>query len=347
MAVYQLDEYAESQRRGGPRTSAWLLWIVATLVGALVARILALGLDRVEEFSGPLYIGYLLARGAVVGAILGAAQGLVFLFFTRKSAVGRWVLATATGWAARSMVLFLISDAMLNLFKGFSEPGIVAASGLTGAVLGAALAIPQAVALRGYVEYPVWWVWLNVVAALVGRVVAALGLVSGLVSSPTVLIVIEFTVTAALTGLILIDMLRRAHMQTNAPPPEAFSAAPQPVIHPMGQNVNLAHGLFLTFNQAEVTPNSIVWHGAATNITGNNLKLPLTSQMLSVNDSTHKPYAISGLTTSDSQVPAGGSAEIVVTAMVLPYSPVPPGVSYVDLAIDQDTTGVTVFRQYL
>jgi hypothetical protein len=350
MAVYQRDEYAESQRRGGAGALAWLVWVVATLVGIFVARVVALGLDQAEQFSGPLYIAYLLARGAVVGAILGAAQGVVFLFYGKRIAWPQWILATAVGWAARSLVLFLISDGLLNLARSLAEPGMVAAVALTGLAVGAALAIPQAYMLKRYIDHPVWWVWVSAGAYLVGRAAAGLGFTSGLIDGAAALIVVEVTLASAITGIALTDMLRdmRVPDEDDASPiVEPLEATPQPLVHPLGQDVELAPGLYLTFYHAEISESSIIWRGTANNIKGTPASLPLTAAMASVSDSTQKPYSVSNLAISNTEVPAGASAEVVITATVLPFSPVPEGATYLDLTLDRDGLAPIVFRRPL
>src|ERR1041385_787467 len=110
MYVLERDQYADTHLRSGPRLRFWLLWLLATGVSFFVAHLIAQVPDQAEQFGGLLYWGFLVARGAAFGVVIGAAQGLVLLMYVRKSAWPQWVLASALGWAVRALFLYFISD---------------------------------------------------------------------------------------------------------------------------------------------------------------------------------------------------------------------------------------------
>jgi hypothetical protein len=330
--------------------SLWFLWVLVTGVVFYLVRLVLQGLDQAEQFSGLLYWGYLLARGAAVGVIIGAAQGLVLLFYVKRAEWPRWVLATATGWAVRSLLLYLVSDWLENAFLGLSTPGLVAATGLVGLLLGAVVGLPQSFVLRPYVDHPGWWILVNAGASLVARVVVATGLLAGTLDDAVAMGVIDVTVTAGISSIFLVDMLRGSRMRmemTQVEKSEVSVGSPAVAVCALGEQAEIGPGLFLTFHHTQIDATSIVWQGVVRNDTPQPVDFDPAKAAVQVTDNTGKPYQLSRATTDRKRIPAHESAQIVVAACILSYSPIPPGATYLDLDYTPSNLVQLIFRRYL
>jgi hypothetical protein len=176
-----------------------LKWVLASAVGAAVGAAVSGGVGlilnwaRVQVIDGVL--GWALL-GAMVGAGVGTAQRIVLRHKVQR--FGGWVLASAAGWAIGAAVGFVViwefMDNPVNIALGLVQ---------VGAVVG----IAQWTVLLQRVRRSGWWVLASALAWIVSLVtiVAGLGGAGGLVGG----LAVGFAVDGALTGFVLIKLLRR------------------------------------------------------------------------------------------------------------------------------------------
>jgi len=187
-----------------PLASRWtifLLWCVATVAGLLLSAIpvlvvqFVLGLDPLDdpqrraEVTVPLLVLGAVLCGAGTGATMGLLQWLVLRRHVQHA--GRWVVATAAGYASLGMLPLLagpfqpgwpvwaftliINDKfhwlarVVNEWPAASWP----AGALTLTLFGAVLGIAQWLVLRGRVHRAAWWIPLSAAGWALGAVLSA------------------------------------------------------------------------------------------------------------------------------------------------------------------------------
>ncbi len=347
MPLDERDEYAERHYRG-PFLSAllaWALWLLATGVGIAGGRALGLALDQAVYVSSPFYLGVLVLRGALGGAVIGAAQGLVLLPLVHWRGYLSWVVASAASWAARSILLFLISNYLVEIFSGFVPVGLALAAGVGGLVVGGAMGLIKGYVLRDHLWHVALWVVASIMGAAIGRVIAATGITLGWVDNLVAVTVVEGVVWAAVTGAIVASQLRRHRAAS-----KALVSPKSPhveVLLQVGQPAEVLPGLFLSIERLEVSSGAIVWQGSLRNGKNQPLSIAIEPRQMKISDSTSKPYAVSHVDMAGVAIPTGQQVPIMVQATILPYSPIPPAATYLELAYTSDRQGTYIFRQSL
>lgn len=347
MPLAERDEYAERHNRRSffGTLLTWLLWVLATGVGLIVGRTIGLVPDRLAQVSIVPYIGVLAARGAMVGLVTGALQGLVLLPLIRRKGYLPWLAASSVGWGVRAVLLFLISNSLVNAFSGFVPVDLALAGGAGGIVVGAALGIVQGYALRDHIWHQAVWVVASIGGACIGRVVAAFGITLGYADSLVSVTVVEGVVWAAVTGAVLAGQIRESRAASRVvATPELPSAK---AVFQIGQPAEVLPGLLLAVEGVEVSTSSITWHAAARNSTSRPINIRLEPEQVKISDSTAKPYAVSRIYPSEAEIPVGRQLFLEIAASILSYSPIPPGVTYLELTYSSNQKGNCTFRYYL
>jgi drug/metabolite transporter (DMT)-like permease len=164
--------------RGDSQRLAWVLWILISILGAVLGAIAAWQLRSLVQ-RGPATLGQDLAYVATVASAL-LASGCQWLLLRRyKLDVAWWVPAAVVGNLLNAMV---VVPSVLRLFVGVAQVGptsmqtaVVAgavALGVAGLVVGAA----EALVLRGFAGNFAW-AWIPATAiggALSGAITTAL-----------------------------------------------------------------------------------------------------------------------------------------------------------------------------
>lgn len=154
----------------------WFLWVLATavswgvsvFVGFFILFFQALGRTAPASGVSPVVIWLEgTALGTGIGAVIGTFQWLVLRRHIPQS--GWWVLASAVGWGAGSIVLRVVSEVTgehmpeflgLPQFEEVSGVMIVVA----GAVAGVMIGIMQWFILRRHISQSDWWVLASALA---------------------------------------------------------------------------------------------------------------------------------------------------------------------------------------
>jgi hypothetical protein len=137
---------------GLPRMSWLVVTIVVAGLGWAAASLPGLGASSTGgEPPVALVVLGALALGAVMGALLGAAQALVLRKHVRHP--WRWVSISALAWAPAMAIIF--TGAMLP-DASWSTPTVVVLGVATGIVAGAVLGGVSALRMRD-VDGPSWW----------------------------------------------------------------------------------------------------------------------------------------------------------------------------------------------
>jgi drug/metabolite transporter (DMT)-like permease len=201
--------------RGDSQRLAWVLWILISILGAVLGAIAAWQLRSLVQ-RGPATLGQDLAYVATVASAL-LASGCQWLLFRRyKLDVAWWVPAAVVGNLLNAMV---VVPSVLRLFVGVAQVGptaiqtaIVAgavALGVAGLVVGAA----QALVLRGSVGNFAW-AWIPATAiggALSGAITTALSAqLFGLTAFATISLVaaVGALLTAACQAPVFLRLIR-------------------------------------------------------------------------------------------------------------------------------------------
>ena len=140
----------------------WFYWIMATTLGWLVGSLFFNGI--------PLVIS---------GVAIAAFQWSVLYKRIRKS--WRWLVFSALGWIAGTILLILLFPGQMAL--------------LGGPILGAILGVVQWRILQSEVEWAGWWIPISILAWTTGLTVMPGMLTSG-------------ALPGALTGLTLVILFR-------------------------------------------------------------------------------------------------------------------------------------------
>ncbi|HEY0069264.1 MAG TPA: hypothetical protein VGE04_04765, partial [Chloroflexia bacterium] len=231
MHIAERDAYAEAHR--GPSGCAlWLVWLAWVLVsfftftlgeslGKGVESLLApeitalpraLSIEQPVEAGGPFNLFASLAGGLVAGVVLAVGQGLVLLPFLKVAGALEWVAATTIGRAIGWVAVYGLSKELVKIVLDKDIVGVcllVVFLGGTGVITGLALGYPQAMILRRRIQHPVWWVFANIPGPFVAAFLISVTLyveahnVVRDFSTPIVA-----AVTAAITGMALMDLLR-------------------------------------------------------------------------------------------------------------------------------------------
>jgi hypothetical protein len=117
------------------------------------------------------------------------------------------------------------------------------------------------------------------------------------------------------------------------------------IVRPLGAEVEIQPGLFLTFSDAQVGPADMTWKGMLRNAGSSSASFSVADGEIGVTDSTQKPYTVSSVSIAASQVPPEGSMPVQVTATILSFSPIPPGATYLDLQYTRKRAPTVVFRR--
>ena len=179
----------------------WLQWVLAGILGRVVSgAIVGYAYPAMEARLG--VIAAAIAGVSLLGMTVGVAQW--FVLRQRIARTGWWVLASTIGTAvgAYESVRF----ELLDLHVG---PGIELDPLLAGAVFGGLLAVLQWLALLWRVKRGYWWILASAVVHSVSRFTA--NVVSTFLEKPGSMVVdgvVEGGITAALTGLLLVWLLR-------------------------------------------------------------------------------------------------------------------------------------------
>ena len=194
----------------------WLGWVLVSITGFAVAFSITGG-HFPEGFEGYPFSGNPI--GALQGLVIGILQWLVL----------RRQLPRASWWILASVLGFALAHVL-----GDTAPpplGLPMTGGMFGAVAGALVGVPQWLVLRRRVPRAGWWV-----LASVGGWYAALSLFHGvgLSQSKGVLIALGGSflhhaglgamvggVSAAITGIALVGLLRQSAAKTAAKAPSS------------------------------------------------------------------------------------------------------------------------------
>lgn len=240
MALYQRDEYAEKHSMG-PGWWFGLRWIVATVLGSMIGRALGDGLSRLEldGIFGILVLSILV--GVAAGLCVGVAQALVlYRYLASEGALG-WIGATILGRVVRVVLVTLLSWILLSAIPN-TAPGVLFLAillayfvmmAIIGAVAGAAVGYFQRFVLERRVAHAHRWVWVNIGASVLtfialaslnyvsvqtdalhyGSRVASTITVYPELSTDLAFHVLNDIVVGAITGYVMIDMLRHPTSQ--------------------------------------------------------------------------------------------------------------------------------------
>jgi len=197
MYVADRKEYVEYQQAG---VLFWLLWVVATTLGAFVGR-------YIEEFvllnamlPGAFDIVTVAAAGAIGGALIGLGQALVLLPYLKRQGAIEWIIATTLGRIATQIIFFLYADALAGLFLDNTYTtvcGLIVIRILFGGVLGLIFAFPQYLVLKQRTSRAAYWLLANAGVSMVTTYISVftVGIFYGLV-------------TGLVTGYVMVDILR-------------------------------------------------------------------------------------------------------------------------------------------
>lgn len=221
----------------------WLRWVVANIVGGTVGYLAAIFI------AGFLAGGNSVVVGAVDGAILGFAQWQILRDYVRGIPAWAWTLVNTLAFSVglliiQNMGLLMAQSAgvvtgwqniAVERGQGIATLGLVAnfpqtlwVPAIASLLAGAAVGLPQWVALRGYAEGAHLWMPASIVGALVGMF-AGLGLGLLIVEGArnnAILLVLElsvsgpgvFMIASIFTGPALIRIVRSKKQGTSRAP---------------------------------------------------------------------------------------------------------------------------------
>ena len=175
-----------------PRMWLWEVAILVSLpIGGFVADLVVNGVDS---------LGAALAGGLIVGAVIGAAEW----FAIRKRVSWLWIPATIAG-----MAIGLVIGAALVGY-GIGRGDLV----LMGAVNGAAVGTMQALVLaRHRIKGALWWAIANPPAWALGWFVSSYVISRNIDERFPIFGASGALVFGLLTGLILVNLFRRASQE--------------------------------------------------------------------------------------------------------------------------------------
>ncbi len=246
MAVYERDEYTETHL-AGPGFRFGLSWVIAAVVALVVSDVLSGWIDLLIKPTALGGVVVVALVGLVIGVCTGVAQAVVLQRYLKPAGALQWIGATIAGRIARMLVITVLSYTVLANIPteahGALFIGIIAiyfaAMALIGGAGGAATGYAQRFVLEKRVAHAQRWVWINTVAsAVVFIAIAATSFSTNLVRSPIpedgiyyaavgwssyaspldlglAFDVVTSAVAAAITGLVLIDMLRHPTPQAD------------------------------------------------------------------------------------------------------------------------------------
>jgi hypothetical protein len=186
----------------------WIFWMLATLAGGVLFALLSIPINWalaqiVPQWNTPpsqpgqsvFFLLTMALDNGLLGAVLGWAQWLVLK--RERQGLGRWVLATAVGFALGGLLMYA------NL------PGLEAL-GPAKAVLqfGLLPAIFQWLALRGHVYQAGWWILFTLLGWPLAFLLIRLAYLTGWYVEPFDL-VSALLVPAAVAGAGMVWLLRR------------------------------------------------------------------------------------------------------------------------------------------
>ena len=175
-----------------PRMWLWEVAILVSLpIGGFVADLVVNGVDS---------LGAALAGGLIVGAVIGAAEW----FAIRKRVSWLWIPATIAG-----MAIGLVVGAALVGY-GIGRGDLV----LMGAVNGAAVGTMQALVLAQHrIRGALWWALVNPPAWALGWFVSSYVISRNIDERFAIFGASGALVFGLLTGLILVNLFRRASQE--------------------------------------------------------------------------------------------------------------------------------------
>ena len=178
-----------------PRMWVWEVAILVSLpIGGYIADLVVNGVDS---------LGAALAGGLIVGAVVGAAEW----FAIRQRVSWLWIPATITGMA----VGLVIGAALVGYGTGRGD--LV----LMGAVNGAAVGTMQALVLaRDRIRGALWWAIANPPAWALGWLVSSYVISRNIDERFPIFGASGALVFGLLTGLILVNLFRRASQARGA-----------------------------------------------------------------------------------------------------------------------------------
>jgi len=239
MAIYERDEYTETHL-AGPGFRFGLSWVIAAVVALIVSDVLSGWIDLLIKPTGLGGVVGVALVGLVIGVCTGVAQAVVLLRYLKPAGALQWIGATIAGRIARMLVVTVLSYTVLANIPteahGALFVGIIAiyfaAMALIGGAGGAATGYAQRFVLEQRVAHAQRWVWINALSsAVVFIAIAAISFSTNLVRLPIpddgiyyaavgwssyaspldlglAFDVVTSAVAAAITGLVLMDMLR-------------------------------------------------------------------------------------------------------------------------------------------
>jgi hypothetical protein len=225
MFVYERDQYYESHRLG-PSWGWWLLWVLATTLGAAIGLGLGDLVEQTLKSGGVPDAGAFAVAGASAGVPLGIAQGVVLWPFIRAKGSLQWLLVTIAGRSGRWIVtasLFDLMGGLTNAFAGLARPDManfeiqcfngllriiyLALLALMWGSSGAVLGLAQWTIFRRRAHHAEWWIAANAGATAMAGLVTWVWLSD---ATTDLLIGGAFfgIMQGALTGFSLIYLLR-------------------------------------------------------------------------------------------------------------------------------------------
>ncbi len=358
MPLNARDEYAARYiRRPTAReraASVWLLWLPLTTAGLALGRWLGLGVDEAAQAGGLLYLGVALLRGALAGAVGGAVQGLALLPFLKLRGWVMWIGATALGWAARSLALYLVGGGVVTLIFDAGGVALPIIGGITGLMAGAMLGLGQVLVVRrsDVPVPPITWVVACMGGAALGRIGAGFGMNFNWVNSLVLVSGAEALGVALVTGVALADGIhRRREVADNAravieEEAQIKATAEAAVVKEAGQWVETAPSPSLLLSSAGIGE-GLAWRLVARNTGTSPMRLELDVLELKVRDSTGKLYPVLGIQPTSLMLGPGAGGDLEVQAQVLSYSPLPSTALYLDLVYTPASGKVYIFRHAL
>jgi hypothetical protein len=191
----------------------WLTWTLATLVGYTLGILAILnGVVTLAYADQPAWlIG--LGGGAVLGGVMGVAQGLVLRRHTPMNAW--WVLASIVGGALGLALGMPMADALMLPSSVPTVRGAATAiawrvaiqAGVTGAVVGIVMGSAQWLVLRRFIRSAGWWVIVNGLGWM-----AALGLGAAIINGAGLIgaLLLSGLTGGVITGIVMQRWLHQA-----------------------------------------------------------------------------------------------------------------------------------------
>ena len=228
--MIERDEYAASHRQG-LGCGLWLMWFVATTLGALLGQVAAQNIvwalvpDNTLSTIPPIWL--LAAAGAVMGTLIGLAQGLVLLRYIKLNGFVEWIAASAAGGVLIWTIVAPIGEYLLKTIDlGIAVCTMLIPVIIYGTLAGTVFGLLQSLVFErqlGHVttlDQPAWILGnaaggifsipFITLSGLTGGAIVVLGGVvdAGHAAGAAAVVAISWAVAGLVTGLALRDRLR-------------------------------------------------------------------------------------------------------------------------------------------